>query len=164
MLIIVLLILVGIVWYLYISRQRAEKNSRIFATEIIKRMAINYDETYVRLRLSPEGQTQSLKSWRERMIDQLREFGTPAQPFDVQGNVEFAKYFFDAHGTFRTKLKYPTTSAELEVGVSRGGPGWQVDAINVTWETPPMPTPTPSPVPTPTPSPTPEQKHAHKGR
>jgi len=164
LLIIVLLILGGIVWWLFSSRQSADKKLRSFATEVFKRIAIDHDERYITLRLSAEGQTQSLKSWRERMIEQLREFGVPEQPLKVEGDVEFTSYFFQARGTFKTHLKYPSTSADLEVGVSHGGPGWQIDAINVMWERPPTPTPTPSPIPSPTPSPTPEQKSARKGR
>jgi hypothetical protein len=168
LLVIVLLLLGGIVWWLYSSRQDAEKNARIFAAEVVKRVAVNYDEKYLHVKLSPEAQIQFLKSWRDRLIDRLREFGVPAQPIDLQGNVAFTSYFFDPHGTFSAKLKYPATSAQLDVGVSRGMTVWQVDTINLTWDPPPVPTPTPGVVavatPTPTPTPTPEPKPGRKRR
>ena len=165
-LVILLLILGGIVWWLYSSRQDAERNARIFANEVIKRVAVDYDEKYLHLNLSPEGQIQYLKSWRDRLIDGMREAGTPAQPIDVQGDVAFSSYFFDPHGLFRAKLKYPATSVELELGVSRGMTVWQIDTINAIWERPAVPTPTPgiaplatpTPTPTPTPAPQPKQK------
>ena len=162
---IVLLLLSGIVWWLYSSRQDAEKNARIFATEVTKRVAISYDEKFLHVHLSPEAQITYLKSWRDRLLDRLREFGVPAQPIDVQGNVAFTSYFFDPKGTFRAQLNYPTTSAQLDLGISRGMTVWQVDMINLTWNPPPTPTPAPGPALTPTPTPTPasEQKRKRKG-
>jgi hypothetical protein len=91
-------------------------------------------------------------------LDRLREFGVPAQPIDVQGNVAFSSYFFDPHGTFQAQLKYPTTNAKLEMDISRGMTVWQVDTINLTWDPPPTPTPGRTPVATATPTPVPEQK------
>ena len=161
LLVIVLLLLGGIVWWLYSSRGDAERNARIFATEVTKRVAINYDEKFLHTHLSPEAQIQYLKSWRDRLLDRLREFGVPAQPLDVQGDVSFTSYFFDPKGTFRTPLNYPTMSAQLELGISRGMTVWQVDMINLTWNPPPTPTPAPTPVPTPTP--TSEQKRKRNG-
>src|ERR1700681_1467973 len=109
LLVIVLVLLGGIVWWLYSSRQDAEKNARVFATEIAKRVAINYDEKFLHVHLSPEAQIQYLKSWRERLMDHLRELGVPAQPIGVQGDLTFTNYFFDPHGMFRAQLTYPTT-------------------------------------------------------
>ena len=166
LLVIVLLLLSGIVWWLYSSRQDAEKNVRVFATEIAKRVAINYDEKFLHVHLSPEAQIQYLKSWRDRLMDHLRELGVPAQPIGVQGDVTFTNYFFDPHGTFRAELKYPTTSAQLDLGISRGMTVWQVDTINLTWNPPPTSTPGPTsvvtPTPTPTPTPAPEQRPRRK--
>lgn len=161
-LIIILLIVGGGVWWLYMSRASAEKNARIFATEVVKRVVLNYDGKYLHLHLGREAQAQYLTSWRDRLIDQFKEWGTPAQPLDVQGGVAFTSYFFDPHGTFRTRLVYPNTSATLELDISRGMTAWQVDTINVIWDPPPQPTPTPAPVPTPSPSPTPDPKRKNK--
>ncbi|HEX7516903.1 MAG TPA: hypothetical protein VF345_06420 [Chthoniobacterales bacterium] len=162
LLVIVLLLLSGIVWWLYSSRQDAEKNARIFATEVTKRVAVSYDEKYLHVHLSPEAQINYLKSWRDRLLDRLRELGVPAQPIDLQGDVAFTSYFFDPKGTFRAQLNYPTTSAQLELGISRGMTVWQVDTINLTWNPPPTPTPAPTPVVTSTPTPPPEQKPKRK--
>lgn len=169
-LVIVVLILGGIVWWLYSTRAGAERNARLFANEVVQRVAVNYDEKYLHVKLSPDAQVQYLQSWRDRLMQRLRELGVPAQPIDVHGDVVFTSQFFDPHGTFTAQLKYPTTTAQLDVSVSRGMTLWQVDAINLTWEPPPVPTPTPgvgpvaSPTPTPTPTPTPEPKTRHKRR
>ena len=163
LLVIVLLILGGIVWWLYSSRLDAEKNARIFATEVAKQVAINYDEKFLHIHLSPDGQVQYLKSSRDRLLDRLREFGVPAQPLDVQGDISFSSYFFDPKGTFRAQLNYPTTSAQLELSISRGMTVWQVDTINLLWTPPPAAVSTPTPTPVPTPTPAPEQKRKRKG-
>lgn len=161
-LIILLLIAGGIVWWLFSTRSSAEVNARAFATEVAKRVVINYDEKFLHVHLSPEAQVQYLKSWRDRLIDHLRELGVPAQPLDVQGDVVFSSYFFDPHALFRVPLKYPTTSGTLELGISRGMTVWQVDMINLIWEAPPAATPTPSTVIIPTPSPPPPEPKRKK--
>src|SRR6266850_7589643 len=100
LLVIVLVLLSGIIWWLYSSRQDAERNARIFAEDVAKRVTVNYDEKFLHVHLSPEAQINYLKSWRDRLIDHLRELGVPAQPIGMQGDVAFTSYFFDPHGTF----------------------------------------------------------------
>ena len=165
LLVIVLLILGGIAWLGYSSRQGAEKDARIFASEVIKRATVNYDQKFLRTHLSPDAQIQYPTSWWERTLEQLRGFGVPAQPVDVQGDVTFTSYLFDPQGTFRTQLNYPAMSAKLELDVSRKMSIWQIERINLFWNPPPgsIPTPTPVPLPTPSPTQTPEQKHKRKG-
>jgi hypothetical protein len=155
LLVIVLVLLGGIVWWLYSSRQDAEKNARIFATEVTKHVALNYDEKYLHVHLSPDAQKTYLRSMRDRLLDRLREFGAPAQLVDVQGEVLFTSYFFDPHGTFHAQLKYPAASAQLDMDISRGMTVWQVDTIGVTGTPPPQPTPEPTAVVTASPTPTP---------
>ena len=167
LLVIVLLILGGIVWWLYSSRQDAEKNARIFAAEVAKRVAVNYDEKYLHVHLSPDAQKTYLRSSRDRLLDRLREFGVLTQPIEVTGNVVFTSYFFDPHGTFQAELKYPATTAKLELDISRGMTVWQVDSINLSGMPPPAAAPAPTPevlsTPTPTPAP-PEEKSTRRKR
>ena len=162
LLVIVLLILVGIGWLGYSSRRGAEKDARIFASEVIKRAAVNYDDKYLHIHLSPEAQIQYPTSWRERLLEQLRGFGVPAQPIDVQGEVTFTNYLFDPKGTFHAQLAYPTTSAKVDLDISRRMSIWQIETFTVFWTPPPGATPTPTPMPLPTPSPTPEPTHKRK--
>ncbi|MEY2489569.1 MAG: hypothetical protein QOC70_1511 [Verrucomicrobiota bacterium] len=166
LLVIVLLLLGGIVWWLYSSRQDAEKNARIFAAEVATRVAINFDEKFLHVHLSPDAQKTFLRSSRDRLLDRLREFGVPAQPIEIQGNVIFTSYFFDPHGTFHAQLKYPTTTAQLELDISRGMTVWQVDSINLPYIPPPAAAATPAPVASPTPAPAaaPEQKPTKRRR
>ena len=166
-LVIVGVLVLGIVWWLYSSRQDAVKKSRAFAAEVVTHVAVNYDEKYLHVHLSPEAQVNYLQSWRERFIARLRELGVPAQPIEVTGNVAFTSQFFDPRGTFRAELKYPTTSAYVDLEVSRGMTVWQVDKIDLTWTPPPTPTPAPVLAATPTstpPPPPPEQKPKRKSK
>ncbi len=162
LLLIVLAILGGGVWFLYSARQDAEKNARAFANEAVNRIVVKYDEKFLHVHLSPEAQVTYLQSWRDRLMDRLREFSVPAQPIELKGNVEFSSYFFDPRGTFRAQLNYPTTSAYLDMGVSRGMTVWQIDSINLTWNPPATPTPTPTPVVTPAPTPASKSKRKSK--
>ena len=157
LLVIVFLIVGGILWWLYSARQGAEKSIRVFSADVAKHAAVDYDEKFLHFHLSPEAQVQFPTSWRDRLIGQLRSLGTPSQPIEVTGDVAFSNYFFDPRGLFRAQLKYPTTFAELELGVSRSMADWQIDTIGLIW-TPPTPTPAPAPQATATPPPTPAQK------
>lgn len=164
LLVIVLLLIGGIVWWLYSSRRDAEKNARIFAAEVATRLAVNFDEKYFHVHQSPDSQKTYLRSARDRLLERLREFGVPAQPIEVEGTLFFTNQFFDPHGTFHAQLKYPTTTAQLDIDISRGMTVWQIDSINLTGTPPPTPTPaaTAEASPTPTPEPQAEQRTKRK--
>jgi hypothetical protein len=165
LLVIVLAILGGGLWFLYSSRQDAEKNGRAFAALVAKRLAVNYDEKFFHVRLSAPAQITYLQSWRDRMLQQLRQLGVPSQPIEMKGDMAYTSYFFQPRGNFRAELKYPTTTAYLDMVISRGMTVWQIDEINLTWNPPPTPTPTPTPEVTATPTPPPppaEQKPKRK--
>jgi hypothetical protein len=166
LLIIVALLVCGIIWWLYSARQDAEKNARVFATEVATKVVKNYDEKYLHVHLSPDAQKTYLRSSRDRLLDRIKDFGVLTQPIDIQGNVEFTSYFFDPHGTFHAQLKYPTGAAQLDMDISRGMTVWQVDSISLSGNAPPPPTPAATPVVTasPTPAPEPEQKPRRKRR
>ena len=168
LLFIVLAILGGGAWYVYSSRKEAEKNCTIFAQQVAERVIVHYDQKYLHVRLGPAAQIKYLQSWRERLMYQLRQLGTPAQPIEVKGKVHFTSYFFKPRGEFRAEVKYPTTKAFLDLSISSGMTVWQVDEINLTWDPLPTPSPTATPAatatPEPTPTPTPEQKSRRKRR
>lgn len=163
---IVLAILAGGAWFVFSSRREAEKNCREFAALVAQRVAVNYDEKFLHVRLGPDAQKKFLQSVRDRLITQLRQFGTPAQPIPLKGEVVFESGFFKPMGTFRATLKYPNTTAYLDLAISSGMTVWQVDDVYLTWDTPPAPAPsaTPALAPTPTPTPTPEPKPKRKRR
>ncbi|MFZ1219403.1 MAG: hypothetical protein WAO00_08920 [Chthoniobacterales bacterium] len=156
----------GALWFLYSSRQDGEKNARAFAVEATNRVAVQYDEKYLHVHLSPAAQTKYLQSWRERLMQNLRTLGPVKQPIEVKGDVHFTSGFFDPMGNFRAELSYPTTTAVMELVVTRGMTVWQIDDINLIWTPVPTPTPAPTPVmtPTATPAPAPEQQQQRRRR
>ena len=165
--IILLALLGGILWFVYSSRKDADRDARKFANELVHKVAVDFDDKYLHVHLSPDGQRTYLPSVRERMFARLREFGPLAKPPEVKGDVLFSSGFYDPHGTFKADLPYSNFTAHLEVMISRGAM-WQVEEINLTGSPPPTPTPVPSatpemsPSPTPTPSPEEKQKPRRK--
>ena len=159
---VLLAILGGGVWFLYSSRADNEKNARAFASEVTRKVAVDYDEKFLEHRLGLHARPNYSLMWRIRMFQYLREFGPLAKPLETKGDVLFTSQFFNPRGTFRTALVYPTLTASLDVTVSKGMTNWQIDEINLVWNPPPPPTPTPSPVITPSPTPSPVQKPRRK--
>ena len=165
--IILLALLGGILWFVYSSRTDAARDAKKFANEVVKKVAVDFDDKYLHVHLSPEGQRTYLPSVRERMFARLREFGPLTKPPEAKGDVVFSSGFFDPHGAFKADLVYSNFTANLEIEISRGAM-WQVEQITLTGSPPPTPTPVPSATPatspSPTPSPTPEEKQNPRRR
>src|ERR1051326_8644992 len=165
--IILVALVAGILWFVYSSRTDAARDERKFANELVKKVAVDYDDKYLHVHLSPEGQRTYLPSVRERMFTRLKEFGPLTKPPEAKGDVAFSSGFFDPHGIFKADLVYSNFTANLEIEISRGAM-WQVEQITVTGSPPPTPTPVPSATPatspSPTPSPTPEEKQNPRRR
>ena len=159
--IILLALIGGILWFVYSSRTDAARDARKFANELAKKVAVDLDDKYLHVHLSPEGQKTYLPSVRERMFARLREFGALTKPPEAKGDVSFSSGFFDPHGIFKADLVYSNFTAQLEMAVSRGAM-WQVEEITLTGSPPATPTPVPSASPqaspSPTPTPPPEEK------
>ena len=163
--IIVLAIVAGGIWFIYASRKESADKGRAFAMEVTRKLAIDYDESYLIAHLNPQNQTARHPAWRERLFKNLRSFGPLAKPPETTGDITFTSQFFDSRGTFRTELTYPTMTAHFDLSISTGATGWRIDELNLVWNPPPpTPTPTPAITPTPTPSPTPEGKQRRRNR
>jgi hypothetical protein len=166
LLLIILAILAGGVWFVYSSRQAADENCRAFAALVAERVAVHYDDKFLHVRLGPDAQKKFLQSVRDRLMARFRALGTPAQPIQLEGNVVFQSGFFKPMGTFRAELKYPSGVAYLDLTISSGMTVWQVDDIYLT--EPPLPKVAPAaaqtaaPIAAATPTPTPEQKPRRK--
>src|SRR4051794_1845127 len=165
--IIVVGILAGIVWFVYASRDDTIKEARVFAQEVSKKIAVDFDDRYLLTHLNRENQAANLPAWRERLFRSLRSFGPMTKPMETTGDISFTSYFFDPRGTYQTNLTYATMPAHLDISVSKANAGWRIDELNLVW-TPPSPTPAPvaavSPTATPSPSPTAEPKQRRKKR
>jgi hypothetical protein len=169
MLIILLAVLAGGIWFLYSSRAEAQRRMREFAEQVTQTMAVNYDVKFVSNHMTPQAQVNYIASWRDRMVGFLKGFGPMSKPIETKGNVQFNRMFFEPRGSFESVLTYPTMAATLKMTVVRGINTWQVDEIELIWTPPPSPTPSPtpqmsaSPTPSPTPTAEPRQKRKRKG-
>ena len=160
LLIILLALLAGALWFLFSSRAEAERKMRGFAGQVVQTMAVNYDVRFLNNHMTPQAQSSYIPSFRDRMVGFLKGFGPMSKPIETQGTVQFNNLFFDPVGTFKSTLTYPTMTATMHLTVIRAMNDWQVDQIELVWTPPPTPTPSPTPqmMPSPTPSPTPEPK------
>lgn len=164
LILIVLAVLGGGWWMMKSNRDNREREAREFAEEATRRVVLQHDLRYLDVNLSPDAQRQYPPSFRMRMLDYIREAGTPNSPqFKMKGTVRFTDQFFDPTGEFLAQFDYPAGPAYFEVHVSHRGVQWLIDAINWTWQ-PLAPPPTPTPFvmptipPTPSPSPSPSTK------
>lgn len=130
---IVLAIIGAGVWWLVTMKRETEKEARDFAAEVGTKLAVNYDSKYFSLHTAPNAQVSYPPSFRDRLVYNLKQLGTPAQPLKVTGKVEFTSYFFEAKGKFRVELDYPSAPAFLDLSVSHPKALWQIDGINLTW-------------------------------
>jgi hypothetical protein len=132
----------------------------VFAAEVARKLAVDYDERFLLQKLNPENQAAHLPAWRERLLKNLKSFGPLTQPIGTTGDIVFSSQFFDPHGTFTSELTYATLKAHFDLSISKGQNGWRIDELNLVWTPPPAPSPSPTPVmsPSPTPSPTPPAK------
>jgi hypothetical protein len=158
--IILLALLAGGVWFLYSSRNDAERQMREFAAQVVRSMAVDYDVRFLSAHLTPQAQINYIPSFRDRTVGFLKGFGPMSKPIETKGEVHFNNVFFDPQGTFQTVLTYPAMTATINLTVVRAMNNWQVDQLDLLWTPPPTPTPGPMPqmTPTPTPSPAPEEK------
>lgn len=165
--IIVLALVGGIIWFLYASRKDADRDARTFAQLAAQKIAVEFDDFFLRTHLNPEYQITHPPSWRERLFSNLRDYGKLTKPIETTGDVQFTSQFFDPHGTFRSTLTYAASTEHLELSISKGMNGWRLDEVTIAWNPKPPPTPSPvavmTPTPTPSPSPTPPpQKQKRK--
>lgn len=140
MLLIVVAILGGIVWWLFTSRQQGEEAAFAFAREAGLKLAVQKDRKFLDLHLGRDVQTRYPPSWRERLFDKLRQLGVASEEIDVTGEVSFTSQFFQPQGRFRVHLLYPNaTKAELQMVVFNRHGLWQFNELNLVWYPPEQP-------------------------
>lgn len=154
LLVIVLAVLGGGAWWLFVAKRQSEEGARAFAREAATRLALHFDQKFLDVRLGREAQVSYPPSFRERLLNRLRQLGVPAQEIELEGEVTFTSHFFEPKGQFRARLNYPTKPAYLDLTVSNRQT-WQIDRLNLTWDPTPVATPEPALAISPTPVATP---------
>jgi hypothetical protein len=137
-LVIVLIVLVligGGLWYLYSVKATTDREAREFARETVKRLTVDHDRQYLETHLGPQAKVDLPPSQRDYMIQRFAQFGVPAQPIQIDESVTFESYFFEPRGIFTAHLNYPAQGAMLQLATSHPVSRWQID--NVTFTTQP---------------------------
>src|SRR5437764_576224 len=69
--IILLALVAGIVWFLYSSRRDADRDARKFANELANKVAVEFNDQYLHVHLSPELQPRSRPNESRQSCDQV---------------------------------------------------------------------------------------------
>lgn len=131
--IILIALLGGGLWYLYSNKNALEKDCRAFGKEAVERLAVNHDLNFFADRLGPQARYEYPPSQQQYIISKLVELGTPAQPIAIEGTVTFESRFFEPKGYFVAKLNYPSRPATLEILTSHPASRWQIDEIKLNY-------------------------------
>lgn len=134
LLLIVLAIVGGGLWYLKSARDRKEQDARAFANDLADHVILQGDQRMLDLVLSPDAKLRYPPSWRERMFQHIREQGAPQSPMQLTGDVSFQNHFFDPTGHFRAQVQYVDGPAILEMIVDQPGVMWEVEELNWIWQ------------------------------
>jgi len=133
-LIIVLVLVGGGLWYLYSHKQQMDKEARAFGRETIQQLVVNHDFAFLSTHLSPQARLDMPPSQQQFLIQQMTELGVPAQPIKTDENISWESHFFEPHGFFTAELNYPAGQGKLEVAISHPVSRWQLD--NITFSKP----------------------------
>lgn len=162
LLIVLLAVLGGGWWMLKSSRDKREKEAWEFAREAATRIVVQHDIRFLDRTLSQEAQMMYPPSWRERLMDRIREPGAVKSEMRLRGTVLFNSQFFEPAAEFIAEWDTPTGPGSLDLKFSHPKAFWQIDGLNWTWQPPPPPTPSPTPSPSPLPSATASPKAKRK--
>lgn len=132
-LIILLAVIGGGVWWLYNHKATMDRDARIFGREVIQQLAVNHDTTMFVEHLSPQMKLNYPPSQLQFMQGKLAQMGTPQQPLKIDEQVTFESHFFEPHGIFQTQLMYPSGLATLQMAVSHPVSKWQIDDLTIAY-------------------------------
>ncbi len=146
--IVVLLLLAGGLWYLTSNKNATDREARDFARDAVKRLTVDHDRKLLDDRLSPQAKLDMPPSQRDYMIQRLTQFGVPQQPIQIEENVSFEGpwifKFFEPSGIFTAQLNYPGQGAMIQMATSHPVSRWQIDNVTFTTQ---RQTPPPAPAP-----------------
>jgi hypothetical protein len=128
---VVLIILLGLigggVWWLYSSRDAMAKEGREFGREAIQRIVVQRDVNFFSSRLSPAARLNFPPSVLQEFFADIGKSGAPVGPLDAKGDIEFQSQFFEPTGNFHAHVTYPTREAEVSISISHPVGRWQID-------------------------------------
>jgi hypothetical protein len=130
--IIVLALIGGAVWWLFSNKQTMDKQARAFGKEAVERLVVHHDLAFLGNNLGPQARLDNPPSQQQYMIAKFQQLGVPAQPIAIDEVVTFESRFFVPKGYFTAHLNYPAGPATLQIAVSHPVGKWQVDNITFT--------------------------------
>lgn len=136
LLIIVLVIILGIWWYLNSTNSAAEKDGIRYGHDVINRLVVNHDRSLLDTDLAPQAKMEMPPSQRDYMIQRFTQLGAPQQPIQIEDNVSFDSSFFglikaNPHGIFTAHLNYPAQPVTLQLATSQGATKWLIENITL---------------------------------
>ena len=135
--IVLVLILVGVWWYLESTKKSTEREGIRYGHEVIDRLVIKHDRSLLDQDLDPQAKIEMPPSQRDYMIQRFAQLGAPAPPIKIDDNVSFDSGFFHAHGIFTATLNYPGQAATLQIATSQGDTKWLINNITLSMGTTP---------------------------
>lgn len=134
--IIVLAIIGGGIWWLYGNKKTMDAEARAFGKEMIKRLVVDHDLNFFRDNLSPQARQDYPPSQQGVIISQFMQLGVPNQPMNIEEQITFESHFFSPKGYFTARLFYPTSAATMQIAISHPVGKWQLDNLTFTPERP----------------------------
>ena len=135
--VVVLLVVGGILYFLYNMRRSSETEGRQFAREVIERCVFQHDLKFLNSVVAADRRLAVPPGMDQQFIDTLAKLGTPDRNYVVTGDIQFDSYFFAPHGTFKSILTFPDRHGTFYVSVARPSGIWLVTDYGITWERPP---------------------------
>jgi len=132
--IIILAIVGGGLWYLYSNKADTDREAREFGRETIKRLTVDHDRQYREAHLGPQAKLDMPPSQRDYMIQRFAQIGVPSQPIQIDEDVTFESYFFEPRAIFTAHLNYPASPAMLQLATSHPVSKWQIDNVTLTMQ------------------------------
>src|ERR1051326_6092103 len=86
-LIIVLILVGGLLWYLYSTKQQTDKEARVFGREVVEKLAVGHDLNFLSAHLSPQARLDLPPSQQQFMITEMQQLGVPTQPIKIDENI-----------------------------------------------------------------------------
>jgi len=135
--IILVVIAIGIWWYLQSTKAATDHDAREFGRETVKQLAVNYNKEWLDQYLSPQAKLAMAPSMREYLVNRFRQFGAPQQPIQIDEIVSFETAVggfvsYAPKGTFTAHLNYPGQGATLQLATSHPETRWQLDDVTFT--------------------------------
>ena len=137
LLIIILVIILGIGWYLHSTKTATEQDAVRYGHDVINRLVVNHDRSILDQDLAPPAKMEMPPSQRDYLIQRFTQLGTPQQPIQIEDNVSFDSSFFglisaNPHAVFTAHLNYPAQPVTLQLATSQGATKWLIDNITLT--------------------------------